>query len=185
MLLTAYRDGIPLSPPLTVTQRLIRLGATAYDDSAECATLGSQAWADPYRAPHSERDGALITIEVWLYGPLARYAPARSNAGYSQLYLSLPDGSTMRDLVRHLAIPRKEKGITFVNGDLTDMPGMEADSDRVLHDGDRVGLMHTRSMWPFQYRFLAKTSPQLEKKLEGSGSVFHSSHGRSSTREGR
>jgi hypothetical protein len=129
----------------------------------------------------------LITIEVWLYGPLARHAPVRSNASYSQLHLSLPDGSTMRDLIGHLGIPQKEKGITFVNGDLTDMPGLRADLGRVLQDGDRVGLMHTRSMWPFQYRFLAKTSPQLEKKLKygGGGGVFHSSHGRSSSREGR
>jgi molybdopterin converting factor small subunit len=182
----AASTRIPLSPPLTVTQRLIRLDATAYDHSAECATLGSQPWADPYRAPHAERVGALITIEVWLYGPLARYAPARSNAGYSQLHLSLPDGSTMRDLVRHLAIPRKEKGITFVNGELTDMPRLHADLGRPLHDGDRVGLLHNRSMWPFQYRHMAKTSPQLEKKLRGGGGgVFHSSPGGSSTREGR
>jgi len=137
--------------------------------------------------PRAERVGALITLEVWLYGPLARYAPAPSKASYSQLHLSLPDGSTMRDLLRHLGIPQAEKGITFVNGDLTDMPGLRADLGRVLHDGDRVGLLHTRSMWPFQYRFLAKTSPQLEKKLRrrDGGGVFHSSRARSSTREGR
>jgi hypothetical protein len=93
----------------------------------------------------------------------------------------------MRDLLRHLGIPQAEKGITFVNGDLTDMPGLRADLGRVLEDGDRVGLLHTRSMWPFQYRFLARTSPQLEKKLRhrDGGGVFHSSRVRSSTRKGR
>lgn len=125
----------------------------------------------------------MTTVEVWLYGPLAQYAPAPSKSGYARLHLSLPDGSTMQDLIRHLGIPKKEKGITFVNGDLTDMPGLDADSDRVLKDGDRIGLMHRRSMWPFQYRFLAKTSPQLENKLKrgGGGGMFHSSPGRSST----
>jgi hypothetical protein len=29
----------------------------------------------------------------------------------------------MRDLVERLTLPLQEKGITFVNGDLTDMPG--------------------------------------------------------------
>jgi len=81
----------------------------------------------------------------------------------------------MRDLIRHLGIPSKEKGITFVNGDLTDMPGMDADSDRILNSGDRVGLLHRRSMWPFQYRFLARTSPELERKMKSGGTVFHSS----------
>jgi len=91
----------------------------------------------------------------------------------------------MRDLVRHLGIPQKEKGITFVNGTLTDMPGLRADLGHVLRDGDRVGLLHTRSMWPFQYRFLAKTTPQLEKKLRrrSGGGVFHSSRARASTRQ--
>jgi len=128
----------------------------------------------------------VTTVEVWLYGPLAQYAPASSKSGYAQLHVSLPDGSTMQDLIRHLGIPKKEKGITFVNGDLTDMPGLKADLDRVLNDGDRVGIMHTRSMWPFQYRFLAKTSPQLEKKLkrDRGGGVFNSFPGRS-TGEGR
>jgi hypothetical protein len=116
----------------------------------------------------------VTTVEVWLYGPLTHYAPAPSKSGYARVDLSLPEGSTMRDLLRLLRIPPKEKGITFVNGDLTDMPGLDADADRVLNDGDRIGLMHKRSMWPFQYRFLAKTSPQLDEKLGPGGGLFHS-----------
>lgn len=106
----------------------------------------------------------MTTVEVWLYGPLTHYAPTPSKSGYARADLTLPEGSTMRDLVRLLGIPPKEKGITFVNGDLTDMPGLDADSDLVLNDGDRIGFMHKRSMWPFQYRFLAKTSPHAREE---------------------
>jgi hypothetical protein len=129
------------------------------------------------------KGGAVTTVEVWLYGPLTHYAPSPSKSGYARIDLTLPDGSTMRDLMDLLKIPPEEKGITFVNGDLTDMPGLDADADRVLHEGDRVGFMHRRSMWPFQYRFLAKTSPQLDKKLGPAGGLFHSRR-RSSDNEG-
>jgi hypothetical protein len=129
----------------------------------------------------------MITLEVWLYGPLARYAPEPSTRSYAQIHISLPAGSTIGDLLSHLGIPREEKGITFVNGELSDMPGLGADLDRVLKDGDRIGLLHTGSMWPFQYRLLAKTSPQLEEALRGSEGkgIFHSSRAVSADSEGR
>lgn len=113
-----------------------------------------------------------IAIEVWLYGPMAKYAGEASQGSYAQLKLELADGSTVGDLVRQLEIPSEERGITFVNGNLAALPGLEADLDLVLHNGDRVGISHRKSMWPMQYRFGAQLTPQLEdafRQQEGRG----------------
>jgi hypothetical protein len=103
-----------------------------------------------------------VKVEVWLYGPIARYAGEQSQGSYAHLYLELPTGGTMADLLDHLGIPPEEKGITFVNGNLATMPGLDTDRELVLQDGDRVGISHRRSMWPFQYRFGAKLTPKLQ-----------------------
>lgn len=105
----------------------------------------------------------MTTIEVWLYGPIARYAGEASQGSHAQLNLEIPEGSTLGDLVGQLEIPADERGITFVNGNLAALPGMEADLGLVLRDGDRVGISHRKSMWPMQYRFGAQLTPQLEK----------------------
>lgn len=78
----------------------------------------------------------------------------------------------MRDLMERLGIPLEQKGITFVNGDLTDMPGLNADLERELRDGDRVGLFHEKSMWPFQYRNGAGTSPELMQAMQRRGLLY-------------
>ena len=39
----------------------------------------------------------MITVEVWLYGPIARYAGEQSQGSHAQLYLELAADSTMRD----------------------------------------------------------------------------------------
>jgi len=75
----------------------------------------------------------------------------------------MPEGSTVGDLMRRLGIPAEERGITFVNGNLAALPGLEADLGLVLHNGDRVGISHRKSMWPMQYRFGAQLTPQLEE----------------------
>jgi len=113
-------------------------------------------------------------LEVWLYGPLARYGGEANQGSYAQLRLEMPEGVRMRDLLARLGIPLAEKGITFVNGQLTDMPGLAADLDLELADGDRVGIFHTKSMWPFQYRFGAGVNPVLEEKLKERGVLHHS-----------
>ncbi|MGC9357746.1 MAG: MoaD/ThiS family protein, partial [Anaerolineae bacterium] len=51
-----------------------------------------------------------------------------------------------------LEMPTEERGITFINGDLSAMPGLQPDLDHKLTDGDRVAFFHLKSMWPFQYR---------------------------------
>jgi len=60
-----------------------------------------------------------------------------------------------------LDLPVEEKGITFINGKLAALPGVDADRDVELKDGDRVGISHQRSMWPFQYRFGATLDDEL------------------------
>ena len=105
----------------------------------------------------------MTTIEVWLYGPIARYAGEASQGSYAQLDVEVPEGSTVGDLVHQLGIPAEERGITFVNGNLAALPGLEADLHLRLHDGNRVGISHRRSMWPFQYRLGANLTPQLQE----------------------
>ena len=116
-----------------------------------------------------------IRIETWLYGPIARYAKEDA-VGYARLDLELPAGSTLADLIRHLGIPAEERGITFVNGNVASFPGVEVDEEIVLQDGDRVGLFHRRSMWPFQYRFGAAVRPELQEALRRreDGGIRHS-----------
>ncbi len=83
----------------------------------------------------------------------------------------------MRDLIERLGLPLTEKGITFVNGDLTDMPGLGADLERELQEGDRVAIFHLKAMWPFQYRFGAATSPELMEAMKQRGLMRHASYG--------
>ena len=113
-----------------------------------------------------------MTIEVWLYGPIRRYADEVSEAvivdrtvgrAYAELHLKLPEGSSVQDLLNHLKLPDEEKGITFINGKLAAMPGVDADRGVELQDGDRVGVSHRRSMWPFQYRFGASMEDELQE----------------------
>ncbi len=106
---------------------------------------------------------ATINVEVWLYGPIARYAGEASQGSHAELHLDFPAGSTMADLLDHLGLPPEEKGITFVNGRLAALPGLDTDHDLVLQDGDRVGISHRQSMWPFQYRFGANLTSELQE----------------------
>jgi sulfur carrier protein ThiS len=93
-----------------------------------------------------------ITIDTWLYGGLARYGRQADQVGYANLQISLSEGSTVRDLLAELEMPTEERGITFINGDLSAMPHLQPDLEHILKDGDRVAFFHLLSMWPFQYR---------------------------------
>ena len=104
-----------------------------------------------------------IQIELWLYGPLARYAGEQSQGSHAQLNLDLPAGTTMRELLDELGLPPEERGITFINGKLAALPGLSADLEIVLNDGDRVGISHNKSMWPFQYRFGASQTKEVQE----------------------
>lgn len=104
-----------------------------------------------------------VHVEVWLYGPIARYAGEQSEGSHAQLLLDLPSGTTMQDLLLRLELPIEERGITFINGNLAALPGLDSDRDVVLQDGDRVGITHKKSMWPFQYRFGASQTDELQE----------------------
>lgn len=93
----------------------------------------------------------VIQVEVCLYGPLARYGGSDENV-YAQLMLDMDEGVTVGALLAHLDMPTEERGITFINGNLSAMPGLQPDLDYTLEDGDRVAFFHLKSMWPFQYR---------------------------------
>ncbi len=120
----------------------------------------------------------MITVDVWLYGPLSIYGGDQNRGSHAHLLLQLPEGSKMAQLLEQLGMPLEEKGITFVNGQLTDMPGLAADLEWELREGDRVGLLHRRSMWPFQYRHGASLAPKLQEAMKRrEGGALHHSHG--------
>jgi hypothetical protein len=93
-----------------------------------------------------------IKIDLWLYGVLARYGGDADQGSYANVQMRLPQGSTMADLLAHLGMPSEERGVTFISGQLSAMPGLQPDLVHVLLDGDRVALFDPKSMWPFQYR---------------------------------
>lgn len=93
-----------------------------------------------------------ITVDTWLYGELARYGGQEDKGSYANLKVRLPEGSAVQDLLSYLNLPTEARGISFINGQLSAMPGLQPDLGHVLHDGDRVALFHLVSMWPFQYR---------------------------------
>lgn len=117
-----------------------------------------------------------IQVEIWLYGSLVRYGGAQATPTFAHLYVDLPTPAKMQDLLEHLQIPQQEKGITFINAVLADMPGLSADREVKLRDGDRVGIFPTTHMWPYQYRSGARMTPELEQVLRerGDGAMHHS-----------
>jgi hypothetical protein len=114
-----------------------------------------------------------ITVDVWLYGPLARYAGEGARKSYGNVQMQLPGGSRMRDLLDQLCLPTEERGITFINGDLSAMPDLQPDLDHTLCDGDRVAFFHLRSMWPAQYRDGAALAPGLARAMAQEKGPFH------------
>ncbi len=107
-----------------------------------------------------------MLLDIWLYGELARYGGQADQGSFANLQLSLKPGSTIHDLLALLALPTEQRGITFINGDLSAMPGIQPDLDHPLADGDRVAFFHLRSMWPYQYRHGAAMIGELSHALE-------------------
>jgi len=106
-----------------------------------------------------------MIVDVWLYGALARYGGERRQPSFANVQLSLPDGSPLAALLTRLGMPTGERGVTFVNGQLSAMPGLQPDLGHILHDGDRVGFFDPKSMWPFQYRHGAAMIPEMAKAM--------------------
>jgi hypothetical protein len=114
-----------------------------------------------------------IEVEVWLYGPLARYGGDASEKIHAKLQVDLPGGSRIEDLLKELHLPTEERGITFINGNLSAMPNLQPDLDHLLEDGDRVAFFHLNSMWPFQYRDGAALAPGLSREMNQDKNRFH------------
>jgi hypothetical protein len=113
-----------------------------------------------------EDEVADIGLDVWLYGALAFYGRGTEQGNFANLQMRLPEGSTVADLLTHLKMPTEERGITFINGRLSAMPGLQPDLGHILHEGDRVGLFDLKSMWPFQYRHGAMLTDEMARAME-------------------
>ncbi len=72
-----------------------------------------------------------MKVEVQLFATLTRFLPAGARDGAA--ILDLPDGSTVTDLVRTLAIPAALSHVALVNG-------VESGGERRLQGGDVVTL---------------------------------------------
>jgi hypothetical protein len=107
-----------------------------------------------------------MIVDVWLYGALARYGNQQGHTSFANVPMSLPPGSTLADLLARLGMPTEERGITFMNGQLSAMPGLQPDLGRILNDGDRVGLFDPKSMWPFQYRHGAALTEEMQRAMD-------------------
>jgi len=110
-----------------------------------------------------------MTVDVWLYGNLARYEREREQGSFANIQIGLPEGSTLGDLLACLRVPTEERGITFVNGQLSAMPGLQPDLGHILHGDDRVALFDLRSMWPFQYRHGAAMTDEMARAVATKG----------------
>jgi hypothetical protein len=118
----------------------------------------------------------VIVVDVWLYGDLARYAGDSAKLSYANLQVPLPLGGTIAMLLERVGLPTEERGITFINGDLSAMVGMQPDLPHVLRDGDRVAFFDLLSMWPFQYRHGVAMIPEMSEVMQSSedGGIHHS-----------
>jgi molybdopterin synthase sulfur carrier subunit len=73
----------------------------------------------------------MITVYVKLFATLRQ---ARPDVPLGQAFpLDLPEGATMADLIRELALPDEEVKLIFVNA-------LFRDRDYVLSEGDEVGI---------------------------------------------
>ncbi len=110
-----------------------------------------------------------MIIDTWLYGKeLADYAGELSQVSFANPQIRLPEGSTVQDLLDVLQLPTEKRGITFINGDLSAMVGLQPDLKHELKDGDRVALFHLNTMWPFQYRLGAAMIDEMEEAMTNS-----------------
>jgi molybdopterin synthase sulfur carrier subunit len=108
---------------------------------------------------------ATVTVEVLLYGELSQYGGQAKQYGHAHLFLDLPAGSSMQDLLDRLGMPSAARGITFINGKLSAMPGLPADLGIQLNSNDRVAFFHPLSMWPYQYRSGVPLTDELQAAM--------------------
>jgi sulfur carrier protein ThiS len=114
-----------------------------------------------------------IVVDVWLYGDLKDYGLEAAQESFANLSVRLQAGSTIADLLASLNIPTEERGITFINGQLSAMPGLQPDLGHTLHEGDRVGVFDLKSMWPFQYRHGARMIEEMTQAMSEEDCGLH------------
>jgi hypothetical protein len=107
-----------------------------------------------------------IVVDVWLYGNLNCYGKKAGQGSFANSKIRLPEGSTMADLLVRLGMHTEERGITFINGQLSAMPGLQPDLGHILHGGDRVAFFDLKSMWPFQYRHGAMVTEEMAGAMD-------------------
>jgi hypothetical protein len=107
-----------------------------------------------------------MAVDIWLYGNLTRYGKKAGEGSFANLQIRLPEGSTMTDLLVRLGMHTEERGITFINGRLSAMPGLQPDLGHILHSGDRVAFFDLKSMWPFQYRHGAMLTDEMAGAID-------------------
>jgi hypothetical protein len=93
-----------------------------------------------------------IIVDTWLYGKLAQYGGEANQGSFANVKVRLEENGTMADLLAYLKLPTEVRGITFINGELSAMPGLQPDLGHVLRNDDRIAFFDPKSMWPFQYR---------------------------------
>jgi hypothetical protein len=108
-----------------------------------------------------------VSVDVWLYGALKSYGGEAEQGSFANLQMRLPGGSSLADLLALLKMPTEARGITFINGQLSAMPGLQPDLGHVLNEGDRIGLFDPKSMWPFQYRHGASMTEEMRRAMDG------------------
>ena len=113
-----------------------------------------------------------MNIEVWLYGVLSQFASEKAEKGFASVNLDLPDNATVSVVLSKINMPTEERGITFINGNLSALPGLQPDLDQQLNDGDRISFFDHRSMWPFQYRHGAAMASGLNNILNSDPEVI-------------
>ena len=122
------------------------------------------------KCAHFKRRGTTLSdikVEVWLYGTLASHGGDPNQRSFASLQIRLPEGSTLTDLLARLRMDTGERGITFINGKLSAMPGLQPDLDHILLEGDRVGIFDPKSMWPFQYRHGVPATEEMARAMAG------------------
>jgi hypothetical protein len=106
-----------------------------------------------------------MIIDVWLYGDLARFAGASSQGSFANLKMAVPAGTTVGGLLAALGMATQERGFTFINGNLSAMPGIQTDLKHELKNEDRIAFFHLQTMWPFQYRHGVSVTEEINEAL--------------------
>jgi molybdopterin synthase sulfur carrier subunit len=73
----------------------------------------------------------MIRTRVKLFASLRRYFPGLGIG--EAMEVELPDGATVREMLRHLRLPPDQVKVVFVNG-------IASTEERVLSDGDELGI---------------------------------------------